>query len=101
MNPPSSLTGSHLRTYNTIFQHPISHNLEWRAVRSLMGRLGQVTEEPNGNFKVTRNGQTLVLHPRRTKDVAEAQELMALRHFIERSEAALPRRRGTRSTGCS
>lgn len=88
MNPPSSLTGSHLRTYNTIFQHPISHNLEWRAVRSLMGRLGQVTEEPNGNFKVTRNGQTLVLHPRRTKDVAEAQELMALRHFIERSEAA-------------
>jgi hypothetical protein len=88
MNPPASLTGPHLRTYNTIFQHPISHNLEWRAVRSLMGRLGQVTEEANGNLKVTRNGQTLVLHPRRTKDVAETQELMALRHFIERSGEA-------------
>jgi hypothetical protein len=83
--PP--LTGSHLRTYQTIFQHPISHNLEWRAVHSLLGKLGQTTEEANGNLKVTRNGQTLVLRPARTKDVSEAEEVMALRHFLERSEA--------------
>jgi len=88
MNSSASLTGSHLRTYNMIFQHPVSHNLEWRAVRSLMGRLGEVTEEPNGNLKVTRNGRTLVLHPHRTKDVAETEELMVLRHFIEESEGA-------------
>jgi hypothetical protein len=88
MNSSSSLTGSHLRTYNTIFQHPVSHNLEWRAVRSLMGRLGDVTEELNGNLKVMRNGQTLVLHPHHTKDVAEVEELMTLRHFIEKSEGS-------------
>jgi hypothetical protein len=87
MNPPPSLTGSHLRTYQTIFQHPLSHNLEWRAVHSLLGKLGQMTEEPNGNLKVTRHGQTLVLHPPRTKDVSEPEEIMALRHFLERSEA--------------
>jgi hypothetical protein len=95
MNPPSNLTGSHLRTYNTIFQHPVSHNLEWRAVRSLLENIGRVTEEANGNLRVTRNGQLLVLHPPRTKDVAETDELMALRHFIERSEAALPKKNGT------
>jgi hypothetical protein len=83
--PP--LSGSHLRTYETIFQHPISHNLEWRAVHSLLGKLGQVTEEANGNLKVTRNGQTLVLRPAHTKDVSEPEEVMALRHFLERSEA--------------
>lgn len=88
MNSSASLTGSHLRTYNTIFQHPVSHNLEWRAVRSLMGRIGDVIEEPNGNLRVTRNGQTLVLHLRHTKDVAEVEELMTLRHFIEKSEAS-------------
>lgn len=88
MTSSASLTGSHLRTYNTIFQHPVSHNLEWRAVRALMGRIGEVTEEPNGNLRVTRNGRTLVLHPRRTKDVAETEELMVLRHFIEESEGA-------------
>jgi hypothetical protein len=85
LTPP--LTGSHLRTYNAIFQHPISHNLEWRAVRLLLGELGHVAMEPNGNLKVTRNGQTLVLHPPRTKDVAEPAEVMTLRHFLERSEA--------------
>ncbi len=89
MNTSASLSGSHLRTYNMIFQHPASHNLEWRAVRSLMVRLGEVAEEPNGNLKVTRNGQTLVMHPHRTKDVADVEELMSLRHFLEKSEGPL------------
>jgi hypothetical protein len=87
MKSTATLTGAHLRTYNTIFQHPVSHNLEWRAVRALLGTLGQITEESNGNLKVTRNGEVLVLHPPRTKDVAETEELMALRHFLQRSEA--------------
>ena len=90
MNSIPTLTGSHLRTYNAIFQHPISHNLGWNDVHALFRQLGQVEEEPNGNLKVTRNGQVLVLHPPRTKDVAETDELMALRHFLERSETTPP-----------
>ena len=90
MNSPTRLTGAHLRTYQTIFQHPVSHNLEWHHVYALFRQLGEVEEESNGNMKVTRNGQVLVLHPPRTKDVAETDELMALRHFLERSEAAPP-----------
>ena len=86
MNSPSNLKGSHLRTYNTIFQHPISHNLNWREVRSMFKHLGEVTEESNGNLKITRNGQTLVLHRPNTKDVANADEVMSLRHFLEKSE---------------
>jgi len=82
----SALTGSFLRTYNTIFQHPVSHNLEWSHVHALFRHLGQIEEEHNGNLKVTRNGQSLILHPPRTKDVAETEELMALRHFLEQSE---------------
>src|ERR1017187_7226368 len=90
MNSIPSLSGSHLRTYKTIFQHPVSHNLEWRAVRALLENLGHIEEESNGNLKVTRNGQFLVLHPPRTKDVAEIDEIMTLRHFLERSEAPAP-----------
>ena len=48
--------------------------------------LGEVTEESNGNIKITRNGQTLVLHRPNTKDVANADEVMSLRHFLEKSE---------------
>jgi hypothetical protein len=86
MNSTARLTGSHLRTYERIFQHPVSHNLEWRDVYTLFRFIGEVEEEHNGNLRVTRNGQTLVLRPSSKKDVAETEELMALRHFLERSE---------------
>ena len=89
-SPTPPLTGSHLRTYQAIFQHPISRNLGWHDVHALFRQLGQVNEEANGNLKVTRNGQTLVLHPPRTKDVSEKDEVMSLRHFLERSETIPP-----------
>ena len=89
MNPPPALTGAHLRTYQTIFQHPVSHNLGWHDVHALFRQLGQIEKEPNGNLKVTRNGQTLVLPPTRTKDVAKTDELMKIRDFLERSEKPL------------
>ena len=56
MHSPPPVTGSHLRTYKTIFPHPVWHNLEWRAVRALWGKLSHIVEEPDVNLKVTRNG---------------------------------------------
>jgi len=86
MNPPSSLSGAHLRTYQTIFQHPISHNLGWHDVHALFRHLGTVEEQANGNFRVTRNGQTLVLPASHQKDISEADDLMKIRHFLEHTE---------------
>ena len=94
MNPTPPLSGAHQRAYEKIFQHPLSHNLAWREVYALLARLGQVVEGPNGNLTVTRNGQTLVLHPSATKDAAEADELMKIRHFLERSETTRPETAG-------
>lgn len=94
MNSNPSLSSAHLRTYERIFQHPISHNLEWREVRSLLAELGQVVDEPNGKSTVTRNGHTLVLHRPHTKDVTETDELMKIRHFLEQSEKTLPESNG-------
>ena len=88
MKQKSSLAGAHLRTYETIFQHPISHNLKWHDVHALLEELCQVEQEQNGNIKVTRNGQSTVLHPHSTKGVYGADEIMAMRHFLERSETA-------------
>jgi hypothetical protein len=86
MKYPPTLTGSHLRTFNRIFQHPVSQNLSWHDVHSLFRHLGQIDQEPNGHLKVTRNGQTLVLHPPHGKDVPEISEVMSLRHFLEKSD---------------
>ena len=72
MNPP--LSGAHLRTYEKIFKHPMSHSLTWREVRSLFAHVGEVAEESNGNLKVIRNGQTVTLHPSGGKEVGEVDE---------------------------
>lgn len=90
MKSISSLSGSHLRTYTALFQHPVSHNLGWHDVHALFRQIGEVEEEPNGSLKVTRRGESIVLRPARTKDVDSTDELMRLRHFIERSEAVMP-----------
>lgn len=86
MNSTSALTGPHLRTYQAIFHHPAAHNLSWHDVHALFRHLGQVDDEPNGNLRVTRNGQSLTLHPPRTKEVGSTDELMTLRHFLKGSE---------------
>lgn len=88
--PPPSLDGAHLRTFDTIFRHPVSHNLAWRDVHALFRHLGEVHEEANGNLKVTLHGQTIVLPPPRKKDISEADEILKLRHFLTRTLAPAP-----------
>jgi len=73
MNSTLPLAGAHLRTYNQIFQHPISQNLDWREVWALLDEIGEIAKEPNGNLKVTRNGLSLVLPPSRMKDVSRTR----------------------------
>jgi len=81
------LTGPHRSTYEAIFQHPVARNLDWRDVRSMLGALPDVLQqEHNRTLKVTRNGHTLVLHGPIQKRVAEVQELMDLRRFLEQSD---------------
>ncbi len=81
-----NLSRAHQSTYDKIVRHPASHNLHWRAVRSLLAAIAEVVEEPNRNVKVTRNGQTLVLHPDHHKDVDTEEDLKKLRTFLERSD---------------
>jgi hypothetical protein len=87
LNSIADLTGSHQQTYNAIFQHPVSHNLEWRKVYSLFQHIGVVNVEHNDNLRVTRNGHELVLHRSREKDVTDAADVLQLRHFLQRSDA--------------
>ena len=47
-------------------------------------------EDEKGTLKVTRNGQMLVLHRPRGKDLADKKELMQVRHFLERSGIPVP-----------
>jgi hypothetical protein len=81
------LSGHHRKTYEHLFQHPLPHNLQWREVWSMLGAVSgaEAVEDEKGNVKVARNGQTLLLHRPRGKDLADKKELLQVRHFLERS----------------
>ncbi|MBR8837378.1 MAG: hypothetical protein DSM106950_26055 [Stigonema ocellatum SAG 48.90 = DSM 106950] len=81
----TQMSRTHQTTYNAVFQHPIARNIHWHDVRSMLSALADVTEEHNGNLKFTRNGEMLTVHPPQHKDVSDIQELMQIRHFLERS----------------
>jgi hypothetical protein len=81
------LNSSQRRTYDSIFRQPTARNLGWRDVRSMLGTLAQVVEEPNGDLKLTRNGQSLVLRPSPDETV-QIEELKEIRRFLERSDDA-------------
>jgi hypothetical protein len=75
------VTAGHRATLERIFSHPTSANIEWRQVLALLEAVGSVTEEHNGNFKVTLGGETEVLRPPRGKDV-DKQMVVDLRRML-------------------
>jgi hypothetical protein len=79
------MSGTHQATYDALFGHPISRNLQWHDIRSMLESIAQVSEEHNGNVRFIRHGQTLTIHPPKHKDLADTQELTKIRHFLERS----------------
>jgi hypothetical protein len=66
---PEHLNNRHRDTLRQIFEHPISHNVEWRAVLSLLEAVGTVTARHDGKVAVTIGPAREVLDPPRGKDI--------------------------------
>ena len=77
----ADLNHHHRDTLEKIFRHPLSGNLEWRQVMSLLAAVGTTTREPNGKVKVELGGQTEVLQPPDGKDV-DRQLIVDLRRLL-------------------
>jgi hypothetical protein len=77
----ADLNHHHRDTLEKIFRHPLSGNLEWRQVLSLLAAVGTTTPEPNGKVKVELGGQTEVLQPPDDKDV-DRQLIVDLRRLL-------------------
>jgi hypothetical protein len=82
MPEPEHLSNHHRTTLRQIFQHPVSHNIEWRAVVSLLEAIGSVTEHHDGKVAVTVGSQTAFLDRPPHKDVSE-QAVVDLRHLLD------------------
>ena len=76
------LSGHHRETVSQILQHPVSHNIEWRAVVSLLHGVAQVEETRNGKLLVTLRDETETLEPSKHKCIS-AQQVVDVRRMLK------------------
>jgi hypothetical protein len=81
---PEHLDHRHRDTLRQIFQHPTSHNIEWRAVMSLLEAVGTVTVHHDGKVAVKIGPEQEFLEPPAGKDI-DAQMVVDLRRMLSQA----------------
>ena len=81
---PAHLSNHQRNTLRQLFQHPAGHNIEWRAVLSLLSAVGSAEEQPGGKVAVTIASQTQYFDPPRHKDI-DTQAVVNLRRMLGRA----------------
>ncbi|HVX20420.1 MAG TPA: hypothetical protein VHB02_03660 [Acidimicrobiales bacterium] len=76
------LNNHHRETLAQLMRHPVSHNVEWHDVLSLLQAVGTVEERQHGKVAVTVGAQMQVLEPPRHKDLEE-QLVLDLRRMLK------------------
>jgi hypothetical protein len=75
------LDNRHRNTLRQIFQHPVSHNIEWHAVTSLLEAVGTVEVHHDGKVAVRVGNQAAFFDPPVGKDL-DAQVVLDLRRML-------------------
>jgi hypothetical protein len=75
------LDSRHRATLRQIFEHPVSHNIEWRAVMSLLEAAGTVTVRHDGKVAVKIGPELEFLEPPAGKDIDD-QMVVDLRRML-------------------
>jgi hypothetical protein len=84
---PEHLTNHHRTTLRQLFQHPVSHNIEWHAVMSLLAAVGSVTDQHDGKVAVTIGTETEFFDPPAHKDI-DTQMVVDLRRLLAQAGMA-------------
>jgi hypothetical protein len=80
------LNHKHRKTLDSLFAHPINVNIEWWQIEHLFEALGSnVTETSHGHIKVQLNDQEETFARPKHANLADKNEVMAIRHFLERA----------------
>jgi HicA toxin of bacterial toxin-antitoxin, len=73
----------HITLLRAIFQEPISANMHWREIESLLHHLGAVIEPTHGaRFRVVLNGVEFVLHHPHHGSECNKQDIKQLREYL-------------------
>jgi hypothetical protein len=78
---PQHLSNHHRNTLRQLFQHPVSHNIEWDAVMSLLAAVGSTAPQHDGRVAATVGSQTRYFDHHARKDI-DTQTVIDLRRML-------------------
>ncbi|HJY70968.1 MAG TPA: hypothetical protein VJ347_04240 [Streptosporangiaceae bacterium] len=78
------LDNRHRNTLRQIFQHPVSHNIEWHAVTSLLDAIGSVDVHHDGQVAVRVGSESAFFTHPEGKDIDE-QMVVDLRRLLSKA----------------
>ena len=81
---PVHLSNHHRTTLRQIFEHPVSHNIEWHAVTSLLDAIGTVEVHHDGQVSVRVGSESAFFTHPTGKDIDE-QMVLDLRRMLSQA----------------
>lgn len=86
------MSHKHLALLRTIFHDPISGNVHWREVESLLSHLGALVEPAHGaRFRIVLNGVEGFLHHPHNSSTCTKQDIKHLREVLTSAGVSLAR----------
>jgi hypothetical protein len=75
------LNHTQLNVLEKVFRHPVTHDLTWHEVTTLLDAVGTLEEKHNGSWHITIGGQMQVFDPNHGKQLS-VQQVIDLRHML-------------------
>ena len=86
----AAMSHKHAHLLRTVFQDPISGNIHWREVESLLLHLGaEVEATRSGSFRVALNRVEVFLHHPHHSSVCDKSTIKLLREFLAHAGVTL------------
>ena len=77
------MSHKHLALLRKVFEDPISGNIHWREVESLLHHVGAEVEPSHGSrFRLVLNGVEGFLHHPHNSNICDRQTIKLLREFL-------------------
>lgn len=84
------MSHKHLHLLQTIYRDPVSANIHWREIESLLTHLGAVVEPSHGaRFRVVLNRFEGFFHQPHNGSTCAKQEIKQIREFLARAGVTL------------
>ena len=84
------MSHKHLQLLRSIFEGPLSSNIHWREVESLLNHVGATVEPTHGaRFHIVLNGVDGYLHHPHHNNICDKQTIKQLREFLAQAGVTL------------